>query len=103
VLAGAATPLAASAVIGTMAVAGHAVHRPNGFFVVSDGYEYVLTLGVGAAALAALGSGRWSVDHLLGLDGVLNAPVRTAIAVAAGLAGAAAQLRLYWSAPERSR
>ncbi|MDQ2707759.1 MAG: hypothetical protein M3Z25_09045 [Actinomycetota bacterium] len=34
---GAATPLAASAVVGTMAVAARTVHAPSGFFIVDDG------------------------------------------------------------------
>ena len=52
---GLATPLAASAVVGTMAVAGHTVHRPNGFFVVDEGWEYVALVAAGATALVALG------------------------------------------------
>ncbi|MFJ3415678.1 DoxX family protein [Streptomyces sp. NPDC086082] len=62
------TPLACAAVISVMLVAGLLAHRPNGFFVFKDGYEYVLTLAVVALALAVLGPGRWSVDHLAGID-----------------------------------
>ena len=36
-LAGAGTPLAASAVVGPMAVAARSVHIPNGFFITGDG------------------------------------------------------------------
>src|SRR4051794_39131195 len=39
---------AAGALIGTMAVAGWAAHRPNGFFIFRDGYEYVLVVAVAA-------------------------------------------------------
>lgn len=39
-LAGAATPLAGSAVVGTMAVAARSVHLENGFFITAEGYEY---------------------------------------------------------------
>jgi uncharacterized membrane protein YphA (DoxX/SURF4 family) len=46
-LTGAATPAAAAAVIGTMAVAGRAVHLKNGYFIVDEGYEYVLFPGRG--------------------------------------------------------
>src|SRR3954454_22070826 len=98
-LAGAATPVAASAVVGTMAVAGHTVHRPNGFFVVEEGYEYVVNLGAASVALAALGPGRFSVDRALGLDEWGTGPRRAALAGGLGLAAAAAQLVAFWRAP----
>lgn len=98
-VAGAATPIAASAVIGTMAVATQTVHRPNGFFITSEGYEYVLALSISSAALAALGAGRVSVDRLLGLDRRLSGPGAAALAVGLGLLGAAAQLRTFWTRP----
>jgi uncharacterized membrane protein YphA (DoxX/SURF4 family) len=40
------TPLACAAVISVMLIAGVLAHRPNGFFVFKDGYEYVLVLSV---------------------------------------------------------
>jgi putative oxidoreductase len=98
-LAGAATPVAASAVVGTMAVAGHTVHRPNGFFVVEEGYEYVGNLAAASVALAALGPGRFSVDRALGLDEWGTGPRRAALAAGLGLAGAVAQLATFWRAP----
>jgi putative oxidoreductase len=98
-LAGAATPLAASAVVGTMAVAGHAVHRPNGFFVVEEGVEYVGNLATASVALAALGPGRFSVDRALGLDEWGSGPRRAALAAGVGLAAAAAQLGAFWRPP----
>src|SRR5437899_2480140 len=57
-IAGAATPLAAAAVVSTMAVAYQTVHRPNGYFVVNEGWEYVGFIGAAAVTLSALGSGR---------------------------------------------
>src|SRR5437763_8396235 len=80
-VAGAATPLAASAVVGTLAVAGRVVHRDNGFFITDEGYEYVMNLSAASVALAALGPGRWSLDSLLGLE---RRGVRIAV-LAAGL------------------
>lgn len=97
-LAGAATPLAASAVVGTMAVAAETVHRPHGFFIVDEGYEYVATLAAGAVALAAMGPGRYSLDRVLGVDRVGTPVVRAAIALG-GVAAAAAQLKLFWRRP----
>lgn len=98
-LAGAATPLAASAVVGTMAVAGHTVHRPNGFFVVDEGYEYVGNLAAASVALAALGPGRFSVDRALGRDGRATPGRRAVLAAGLGLTAAAAQLATFWREP----
>lgn len=99
-VAGAATPLAASAVVGTMGVAARSVHLSNGFFVVNEGYEFVLNLGAASVALAALGPGRFSVDRALGLDGRLSGPQRAALAAGLGLAAAAAQLAVFWRRPQ---
>lgn len=98
-LAGVATPLSASAVVGTMAVAGHTVHRPNGYFVVKEGWEYVAFLGAAAVALSALGPGRYSVDRALGLDDKGSGLARAALTAGLGLAGAAAQLKVFWTRP----
>jgi putative oxidoreductase len=94
--AGALTPLSASAVVGTMTVAYHSVHRPNGYFVVSEGWEYVAFISATAVALSALGSGRFSVDRLLGLDRLGSPVTRAAITAGVGVAGALAQLRMFW-------
>ncbi|GAA3391478.1 DoxX family protein [Cryptosporangium minutisporangium] len=88
------TPLACAATIGVMAVAAIVAHRPNGFFVFRDGYEYVLMIAVVSAGLAAIGPGRISVDHALdieitGLAGLL-------VAVVAGLGGTALLLATTW-------
>ncbi|WIX75641.1 DoxX family protein [Amycolatopsis carbonis] len=66
-LVGFVTPLCVAAVVGVSTVAGVTVHRKHGFFVFKDGYEYVLTLALAAVALALLGSGTLSVDHVLRL------------------------------------
>jgi putative oxidoreductase len=95
-IAGAATPLSASAVVGTMAVAARSVHIPNGFFITAEGWEYVAALGVSSVAIAALGGGRFSVDRTLGQDRRLCGSRGAAIALAAGLGGAAAQLAIFW-------
>ncbi|WP_139977969.1 DoxX family protein [Nocardioides litoris] len=63
-LLGALTPLVGLLVAGNMAGALWFVHR-DAFFATDGGYEFVLTLGVAGLALAALGSGRWSVDRAL--------------------------------------
>jgi putative oxidoreductase len=41
------------------------VHAPAGIFVDKGGYELVLALAAGAAALAVAGAGRLSIDSLI--------------------------------------
>ncbi len=99
-LAGAGTPLAASAVVGTMGVAAGSVHAQNGFFITDTGYEYVATLAVAATALAALGPGRRSLDHALGLDDRTAGKVAGLAALGLGVAGALGHLKMFWTKPE---
>jgi putative oxidoreductase len=100
VLAGAATPLAAAAVVGTLTVAARSVHIPNGFFITKEGYEYVLNLSAASVALAAIGPGRLSVDHALGIDRRLTPLQGAALAAGVGVAAAAAQLAVFWRRPK---
>jgi putative oxidoreductase len=95
IVAGAGTPLAAAAVVGTMAVAARSVHQPNGFFITSEGWEYVANLAAAAVALAAIGPGRFSVDRALGLDGKLSPNQGAALAAGVGLVAAGAQLAAF--------
>ncbi|MEU4650297.1 DoxX family protein [Nocardia fluminea] len=76
------TPLACAAVISVMLVAALLAHRPNGFFVFKDGYEYVLVLAVFALAAAMLGPGALSVDHAAGITVTGWAGGATALVVA---------------------
>lgn len=79
------TPLACAAIISVMLIAGLLAHRPNGFFVFREGYEYVLVLGVVCVALAAIGPGTASVDHAAGIEitGWTGGGVALGVAVAA--------------------
>jgi putative oxidoreductase len=88
------TPLGCAGAIGPMAVAGIVAHRRNGFFVFRDGYEYVLMISVVAAALAAIGPGRLSVDHAVGISFAGTAGVL--VALIAGLGGAGLLLATSW-------
>src|SRR5687767_3509695 len=67
--AGLMTPLAASAVIGTMLNAAVAVHRRNGLWAVDNGYEYPLVVATAAVTLSFTGPGAASLDARLGLGG----------------------------------
>ena len=100
-VAGAGTPLAAAAVVGTMAVAARSVHQPNGFFITSEGWEYVGNLAVASIALAAMGPGDWSVDSRLGLGAKLSGARAAAFAAGVGIAAAAAQLALFHRPPAK--
>ncbi|PYE16997.1 putative oxidoreductase [Williamsia limnetica] len=95
IVAGAATPLAAAAVVGTMAVAARSVHASKGFFITSEGWEYVANLAVGAVALAGIGPGRWSVDRALGLDTTISGNHAAALTAGLGLIAAGAQLAAF--------
>lgn len=88
------TPLACAAVISVMLVAGVLAHRPNGFFVFKDGYEYVLVLSVVSLALAMLGPGRLSLDSAadISLPGWAGGGI--ALGVAAVATGGL--LALFW-------
>ncbi|MDQ2754466.1 MAG: DoxX family protein [Actinomycetota bacterium] len=63
---GALNPLPAAAVIGLMTTAAATDHKGKGFFVFKGGWEYTAVVAGAAAALAALGPGRLSVDRILG-------------------------------------
>jgi putative oxidoreductase len=97
--AGLATPLAAAAVVGTMGVAAQTVHRPNGFFITAEGYEYVLNLAAAAVTVGALGPGRFSLDRLFGLDRGPSGVRGAALVAAVGVASSALQLAAFWRPP----
>ena len=60
---GAATPLAASAITGTMTVAIHKVHVQKGPWVSDGGYEYNAVLMAAVFAITAEGPGAFAVDR----------------------------------------
>jgi putative oxidoreductase len=96
------TPLAASAAVGLMTVAGVVAHRPNGFFVFKEGYEYVLMIAVVAVAIAILGPGKYSFDHAFGFDtnAAFHGGWAALIAIVLGLGGAIALLATSWTPPK---
>ncbi len=50
--AGLLTPIPAAGFVALMLVAAWTVHRPNGFFIVKEGWEYNLILAASAVAVA---------------------------------------------------
>ena len=93
---GIATAFGAAAVVATMLVALIANHLRNGFFIFrpGEGYEYVLMIAVVAAAIGALGPGRISLDHLVGIG--LDGSIGLLVAAGGGALAAAAVLASSW-------
>jgi putative oxidoreductase len=65
---GLVVPFAAAALIATMTAAIITVHAKNGWFAGDNGYEYNLVLIAVGFALAAVGAGKYGLDHAFGLD-----------------------------------
>lgn len=92
---------ALAGLIATMTIAYWSVHRAAGFFVYArpdEGWEYVATLAIVAAALAVTGAGSVSVDAALGLDALLDGAIGLGLAGAGVLAGGL-QLAATWRRP----
>jgi putative oxidoreductase len=86
-VAGLATPVAASALTGTMAVAIQKVHMANGPWAANGGYEYNAVLIAALFAITAEGPGAFALDRREWGTGWAIA------ALAAGAAGAFATLK----------
>jgi putative oxidoreductase len=95
------TPLGAAAVAGVMFVAIATVHWTNGFFNARGGYEFNLLIAATAIALAIIGPGEISIDHLAGW--ALAGPAWGLGALAISLAAAGSVLALRKSRPEQER
>ncbi|MDH3293167.1 MAG: DoxX family protein [Acidimicrobiia bacterium] len=89
---------AAAVMVGVMVVAGWTVHRPNGFFILDEGWEYVFIIAVTAAALAVLGPGDWSIDAATGLADDLDGWTGLGLAIA-GVVTGMAQVALFFRPP----
>jgi putative oxidoreductase len=94
--AGLLTPLAGAAFVALMLVAAWTVHRPNGFFSVTSGWEYNFILATIGITLGTTGPGDYSLDHLLGLTTTLSGLIGFLIAALGGLAAGTAQLTLFY-------
>jgi putative oxidoreductase len=95
--AGAATPLSATLLSGTMATAIRTVHAPKGPWATDGGYEYNLVLLAIVFAVTDLGPGRWSLDAARGRE---RWGTRWALAqLGAGLLGSTAAIAYGKSQP----
>jgi len=100
-IAGLLTPLACAAVISVMLIAGLLAHRPNGFFVFKDGYEYVLVLSVVSLSLAVLGPGRFSLDNAFGIE--MTGWAGGGVALGVAVVATAGMLVTFWRpAPKKA-
>jgi len=97
--AGLLTPIPAAGFVSLMLVAAWTVHRPNGFFIVKEGWEYNLVLAVSAVAVATLGAGRLSLDWLIFGKNWFDGWIGLLISVVLGLAGAIGQLLIFYRPP----
>ncbi|GAA0585640.1 DoxX family protein [Kribbella sandramycini] len=62
---GVLTPVAGVLLFLDMVGAFAFVHMSNGVFVANGGWELVVTLGLGALVIAAVGPGKFSLDRLI--------------------------------------
>src|SRR5271169_1004951 len=98
--AGLLTPIPAAGFVALMLVAAWTVHRPNGFFIVKEGWEYNLVLATTAVAIATIGPGKYSLDYQIfgpqlfhpGWHGLLGS-------LLLGVGGALGQLVLFYRPP----
>jgi putative oxidoreductase len=98
-IAGAATPVAASSLIGTMITAIRKVHQPNGPWVAQGGWEYNAVLIAALTALIDAGPGDLSVDAALGRDEW--GPVWAVTGLAVGAAASAIAINLGKQSSDR--
>lgn len=62
---GAMTPVMCALILVVTGGAAVFVHIPNGIFVTNGGWELVGVISAGVVAIAAVGPGRYSLDHLI--------------------------------------
>ena len=96
---GAATPLGAAEVSGSMITAIKTVHWEKGVWVSAGGYEYNIVLLAAVFGLTENGPGEWSVDGAVGRTRWGTAWAFAALA--AGAAGSAAVLAAAERQPEK--
>ena len=94
------TSFAALGFVGLMTVAWYTSHRTTGFFIIKQGWEYVMVLAVVATSVAMLGPGQISVDDAMGIAGDLDGYAGLAIAAGGGAASATLLLAVFFRPPQ---
>ncbi|MGH3555641.1 MAG: DoxX family protein [Mycobacterium sp.] len=97
--AGLLTPIPAAGFVSLMAVAAWTVHRPHGFFIFNEGWEYVMVLALSAVAVATVGPGQLSLDWLIFGHNWVDGWAGLLLSVLLGLAGAIGQLLIFYRPP----
>lgn len=93
------TSFAALGFVGLMVVAGWTSHRHNGFFIIKEGWEYVMVLAVVAVAIATIGPGDWSIDEAIGIADDLDGWVGLAISAGGGVLAAVGLMAVAYRPP----
>lgn len=102
--AGLLTPIPAAGFVALMFVAAWTVHRPHGFFIIKEGWEYVMVLAIAAVVVATLGPGQLSLDRLIfGPDCWMVGYQGLALSVLLGLGGAIGQLLIFYRPPVKAQ
>ena len=83
---GLAVPAAAATIVGVMVTAIGTVHMGNGLLATSNGVELPLLYASGAAVIAWVGPGAYSVDAALGLATIWSPTIKL-VAIVIGIAG----------------
>ena len=90
------TSFAAAGIVGLMVVAGWTVHRNNGFFIIREGFEYVMMLAIVAIVVATLGPGEWSIDDGLDLAADLDGWTGFWISLLVGVGSGVGLMALFY-------
>lgn len=100
--AGLIAPAGSAISIAVLLGAVFTVHAKNGFFILNEGWEYVVNLMIAALVIAILGAGEWSIDNVIGIAGDIDGWIGAAIAVFGGIL-TMGQLAMFWrpDAPEK--
>ena len=93
------TPLAAAGFVGLMIVAAWTVHRPNGFFIVKEGWEYNMVLAVVPVGVAIIGPGRYSLDWAAGFSFAFDPPVAFVLSAILGVVAGVALVAACYRPP----
>ncbi|HEX7323214.1 MAG TPA: DoxX family protein [Mycobacterium sp.] len=101
--AGLLTPIPAAGFVAVMSVAAWTVHRPHGFFILNEGWEYVAVLATGAVVVATLGPGRYSLDQLIFGHNWVDGWCGLLVSAGLGLAGAIGQLAIFYRPPAKTK